>query len=194
MNEENVIDKTDDTKEEKFRLRTIVSDEDIMILRKESDPVVLAMGDNSGKAFPDKDTLELIQALRTYVVEHHGLGMSAIQLGVAKRVFVMRRPYNSDNIVTMINPRLLRGEGHSVKSEGCFSIPDLPSNVIGAKVKRMSSIFVEYTDEDGILYEEDMLVGMDARIFLHELDHLNGYLCLDDRTPTGKFMGWERLV
>lgn len=209
MKEENIIDKTGDVppsdheipmpsvkapkaEVEKFRLRTVVSDEDIMTLRKESEPVVLVLGDNSGRAFPDKDTSELIQALKDYTVEHNGLGMSAIQLGVARRVFVMRWPYSSDNIVTVINPQFIRGEGRSIKTESCFSIPDLPSNILGARVRRMSTIFINYTDEQGVIYEEEMLVGMTARVFLHELDHLNGFLMLDDKTSTGVFQGWER--
>ena len=118
--------------------------------------------------------------------------MAGVQLGVTKRIFVMRWPYNSDRLVTIINPRLIRGEGHSVKSENCFSLPDLPSNVNGARVKRMSRIFVHYTDEEGIEHGEEMLVGMDARTFQHELDHLDGFLMLDSKTPRGEFRGWER--
>ncbi len=193
MNEETTeTTKTEKQEEQKFRLRTIVSDQDIMTLREESVPVVFAVGDNSGKAFLDKDTTELIQALRDYVVENDGLGMAGVQLGETKRVFVMRWPFNGDKIVTIINPRLIRGEGHSVKAEGCFSIPEVPSNVIGARVKRMSMIFVDYTDEEGVNHNEEMLIGMDARVFLHELDHLSGHLMLDNKTPTGAFMGWER--
>lgn len=192
MNEE-TTETTETTEEEvKFRLRTIVSDQDIMTLREESVPVMFVVADNSGKACLDKDTQELIQALTDYVVENDGLGMAGVQLGVAKRVFVMRWPYNGDRIVTIINPRLIRGEGHSVKAEGCFSIPDVPSNVAGARVKRMSRIFVDYTDEEGVDHKDEMLVGMDARVFQHELDHLNGYLMLDNKTPTGEFRGWER--
>ena len=33
---------------------------------------------------------------------------------------------------------------------------------------------------------------MDARVFQHELDHLNGELMLDTKTQNGRFMGWER--
>ena len=194
MNEEKIETTKIEEEEEqnKFRLLTIVSDQDVMTLREVSDPVIFAMGDNSGKAWLDKDTQELVQALKDYVIENDGLGMAAVQLGVTKRLLVMRWPHSSDKIVTIINPRLIRGEGHSVKAEGCFSIPNLPVNVSGARVRRMSRIFVDYTDEQGVEIKEEMLMGMDARIFLHELDHLNGFLMLDDKTPTGEFRGWER--
>ncbi|MHA2063519.1 MAG: peptide deformylase [Candidatus Thorarchaeota archaeon] len=193
MNEEKTETPTTEEEEKKFRLLTIVSDQDIMTLRGVSEPVIFAIGDNSGKIWLDKDTQELIQALKDYVIDNDGLGMAAIQLGVQKRVFVMRKPFNSDNVIAIINPRLIRGEGKSTKAEGCFSIPNLPENVKGARMTRMSRIVVDYTDEEGIDHKEEMLVGMDARIFQHELDHLSGSLIIDDTTPTGKFRGWERL-
>lgn len=178
--------------EERWRLHTIVSDQDIMTLRETSEQVVFAIGDNSGKIRLDRDTQELIQALKDYVIDNDGLGMAAVQLGVKKRVFVMRKPFSSDNIITIINPRLIRGDGKSTKAESCFSIPNLPENVKGVRMTRMSHIVVDYADEEGIDHKEEMLVGMDARVFQHELDHLSGSLIIDDKTPTGKFRGWER--
>ncbi len=193
MNEEKTETTTTEEEEQKFRLRVIVSDQDVITLRKKSDPVVFTIGDSIGDAFLDSDTQELIQALKDYVVEHDGFGMAGVQLGVTKRVFVMRQPFNSDRIITIINPKLIRGNGHSIKAEGCFSVPNLPENVKGARVKRMSRIFVDYADEEGTYHEDEMFVGMDARTFQHELDHLDGFLMLDDNTPRGEFRGWERL-
>lgn len=192
MNEEKTETTTTEEEEVKFRLRTIVSDQDIITLRKESEPVVFVIQPSNLQPHLDEDAKELIQALRDYVIEHGGLGMAGVQLGVTKRIFVMRWPFSSDRIVTIINPRLIRGEGHSIKRENCFSLPDLPSNIGGARVKRMSRIFVDYTDEEGVEIKEEMLVGVDARTFQHELDHLNGFLMLDGKTPTGEFRGWER--
>ncbi len=190
MSEEQTETTTEE--EKKFRLHTIISDADVIILRKESEPVTFCLGDNSGKAYLDRDTQELIEALKEHVVENDGLGMAAIQLGVAKRIIVMRKPFNGERLVTLINPKLVRGNGQSIKAEGCFSIPNLPDGVKGARVKRQSTVIVNYTDEEGTNYEEEMFVGMDARVFQHELDHLNGELMLDDKTKNGRFMGWER--
>ena len=186
MNEEKTEATT--TEEAKFRLRTIVSDQDAITLREVSKPVAFTYGDNSGAAFLDKDTAELIQALKDYVVENDGLGMAAIQLGVAKRVFVMRQPFNGNRIVTIINPQIIRGNGSRIKGEGCFSVPNLPDSIGGVLVKRMTTIFVNYDDEKGERQTEEMFVGMDARIFQHELDHLNGITMLDDT----RFKGWDR--
>ena len=178
------------TEEQKFRLLEVTSDQDAMLLRKESEPVSFVIADNSGQSYLDNDTRELIQALKDYIIEHDGLGMAAVQLGVHKRVIVMRKPFSSDRLVVMINPKLLRGTGKSTKGEGCFSIK-LPGGTL-ARVERMSQIFVEFQDEQGETHTDEMLIGMDARIFQHELDHLNGYLMIDEKTPTGRFRGWQR--
>lgn len=188
MNEEST-ETTETEEEQKFRLRTIISDQDVMELRSVSEPVAFAVID-SGEVCLDKDTQELIQALKDYVIEHDGLGVAGVQLGVKKRVFVMRQPFSTDNLLVVINPTILRGEGHSVKGEGCFSIPDSPGV---AMVRRFSMIDVSYTDESGETHENEKLVGMDARVFQHELDHLDGILMIDAK-PNGRgFQSWRRL-
>ena len=178
MTEENQITETS-----KHRLITILNDQDTLLLRERSEPVSFAVLE-MGQLALDKTTSEAIKALKDYVSEHNGLGMAAIQLGVKLRLFVMRRPWNSNKIITVINPKILNGEGKAVKAEGCFSVP-LPQTVNGGLVERMSFINVSYENENGEQIE-DMLVGMDARIFQHELDHLNGKLFLDGK----KFRGW----
>lgn len=172
--------------EEKFRLRSIIVDEDAMFLRKESEPVSFGLGDSSGRAYLDGDTNELIQALKEYILEHDGLGMAAIQLGVQKRLFVMRKPWNSDNLLVVINPEIVNVHGKSKKVEGCFSLP-MPDNM-GAYVERPSQIDVRYLDKAGETHE-DTLFGMDARVFLHEFDHLQGKLMVDEP----HFQSWRRL-
>lgn len=188
MNEEKT-ETTTTEEEQKFRLRTIISDQDVLDLRKPSQPVVFAAGDNSGKVFLDSDTSDLVQALKDYVTQNDGLGMAAVQLGVHKRLFVMRKPFNSDNLLVVINPHIARREGHAVKGEGCFSLPETPGE---AMVRRASMIDVTYDDEEGVTHE-DTFVGMDARIFQHELDHLDGILMIDQKPNGWGFRGWRRL-
>lgn len=175
--------------EGKFRLRSIISNEDAMLLRIRSADVAFTIADNSGYAVLDAGTLELIQALKDYTVENEGLGMSAVQLGVLRRVFVMRKPWSTDNLLVVINPEVKNASGKSKKVEGCFSIP-MPDN-IGAYVERPSQINVEYYDERGEKHE-DLFVGMDARVFLHELSHLDGELIVNDKMKYGKFLGFRR--
>lgn len=193
MNEEPEKNEEVVTKEEvsKFKLRSVISDEDAMFLREHSKDVSIVIGDNSGNAILMPATRELILALKTYVSEHNGLGMAAVQLGVHDRVFVMRKPWNSNNLIAVVNPRLRRAQGMSKKTEGCFSIPS-PDGV-GAMVKRPSMIWVDYTNENGELLQDEMMVGMDARVFQHELDHLDGRLMLDSDLPRSSgFVRWVR--
>lgn len=177
-------DKTETTTEavEKFRLRTIISDADVIDLRKSSEPVSL-------EELGLDETQELIQALKDYVIKNEGLGMAAVQLGVHKRIFVMRRPFSSDHLQVVVNPRILRGTGKATKAEGCFSLPNTPADPM---VRRASTIYVTYNDEKGVLHEDDMLVGMDARVFQHEYDHLNGVLMIDVKPNGSGFRGWRR--
>lgn len=158
------------TEDNKFRLRSVVLDQDTMFLRGESKTINLDNG------IP-QETLEVIDALKKYVIEHNGLGMAAVQLGVQDTVFVMRKPWKTNNLVVVINPRIIRRQGKSKKAEGCFSLP-MP-NEMAPLVSRSSIIWVNFTDEDGVFYEEEMLVGMDARVFQHEYDHLKGVLAVD---------------
>jgi peptide deformylase len=166
----------------KSRILTILNDQDVMTLRQKSLPVEFPL---------DKDTLDLIESLKKILVERCGLGMSAIQLGVPRRIFVMRKPWSSTNIITVINPKILRGLGRSVKAEGCFSV-ELPADR-QALVARKSQIYVEYTDPNGTKFEEEFMIGMDARVFQHELQHLEGELMIDENTKYGEFVGISRV-
>lgn len=191
MNENNSKE-TEVVEVEKFRLLTVDTDENVNLLRRVSENVSFVAGDNSGNVYLDNDTQELIQALKDFVVENDGLGMSAIQLNVPKRVFVMRKPWNSNRLLTVINPTIIRSEGQSRKAEGCFSIPEMDG--VAGMVQRPSRIWVNFFDENGVEYKDELMVGMDARVFQHELDHLNGKLFIDNKLVRGgKFLGWTRV-
>ena len=168
---------------QKFRLRSVVLDEDALFLRRESDPVVFQSGQL------DEETQELITALKTTLLEKDALGLAAIQLGQLKNVFVMRKPFNSFNVLTVINPRIIHGgPKFSVRAEQCLSIDYLPNNIKGARVKRFSEVYVEFTDQNGEEHTDELFVGLDARVFQHEYDHLNGKLIIDEPG----FQGMER--
>ena len=74
----------------------------------------------------------------------------------------------------MINPHLLAHADETVTGwEGCLSIPG-----IRGKVPRYRAIKVEYTGRDGKLHKQE-LTDFVARIFQHELDHLDGIVFID---------------
>lgn len=130
------------------------------ILREVSKPFDFSLGDAEAIA----DLLE------SNLQEHNGLGISAIQLGVPVRAFAMRT--NPD--VVMFNPKIVDYSKETVAlDEGCLSFPGLY-----VKVERPRMIRARFTYKTGVT-DTMKLDGMTARIFQHELDHLDGRLFYD---------------
>jgi peptide deformylase len=104
-------------------------------------------------------------------VNHNGLGLAANQISLDAAVFVT---HIQQNLVTMINPTLDEVSDDKVlMTEGCLSDPGLY-----LKISRPDMIKVSWDDE---LTDrcEATLYGIDARVFLHEYDHLQGILFTD---------------
>lgn len=127
---------------------------------------------------PQIDPLKIFEELRDTMVEKRGVGLAAPQIGQPYRVFVMGNPDEKETIVGCFNPIITSviDETDVEMEEGCLSFPGL-----FIKIKRPRAIRVRYTTYDGstnaIKFE-----GMTARIFQHELDHLNGVVFTDRAT------------
>ena len=104
------------------------------------------------------------------MIKAEGIGISAIQVGVPIKLFLLDET-GTHNIIPIINPEILEKE-KVVKSfnEGCLSIPNFKKDV-----KRYKRIKVRYQDLDGNI-QERKLANRDAFIFQHEFDHLTGIL------------------
>lgn len=100
------------------------------------------------------------------MISYGGIGLAANQVGLPYRVFVMGSKDGSG--FACFNPEILESSGEEIYDEGCISFPGL-----FLKVKRAKSIKVKYTDMNGVEKTQDF-DGLTARIFQHELDHLNG--------------------
>lgn len=123
----------------------------------------------------DGDPKELISAMIKIMIENNGIGLAGPQVGVLKRVFVMGQ---GEKFFACINPEILSAEGEERGLEGCLSFPDLWMHV-----KRNKSVKVKYQMMSGE-WLENTLEGLAARVFQHELDHLNG-VCFDTKVgPT----------
>lgn len=124
----------------------------------------------------DKDLKKLAKDMIETMHATNGIGIAAPQVGVNARIFISA--INSDTRkpkeLVCVNPEVLyRSPEQVVAEEGCLSLPQKFGNV-----KRASEIFVRFYDLKG--KEQNLrLTGMDARVFLHELDHLNGVLFID---------------
>lgn len=106
-----------------------------------------------------------------------GIGLAANQVGLDMRAMLVTfnvENHKNQKIVAMINPEIIEESEHQVvMEEGCLSLPET-----FGKVKRPSKIKARWQNEKGNWCEKK-LTGWDARIFLHELDHLNGKMFID---------------
>ena len=124
---------------------------------------------------PPTDPIKLKEELIEKMFEEGGVGLSANQLGLEYRVFVMKGQ-NKEQSMFFANPELLEvSEETELMEEGCLTGG---CEGIFANIKRPSWIRARWQDENGEIKELEFS-GMTARCFQHELDHLNGILFID---------------
>ena len=117
----------------------------------------------------DLDRREISRILKENMVHYEGVGLSANQIGISERVFVMILHMETEEIITCFNPRIIKKYNDDVWfEEGCLSFPDEIINI-----QRPNRIVVKYEDEDKKDHKIK-LDGLAARVFLHEFDHLEG--------------------
>jgi peptide deformylase len=141
------------------------------ILRKKCEPI----------AEITDEIRELVQAMIQMMDESNGCGLAAPQVGYPIRLFVLRDYIVQDNgewtqaePKVFINPKLSDPSNEMIRdNEGCLSIPG-----IRLEVDRPLCITVEATDLNGVVFTET-IEGYNARIRMHENDHINGVLFID---------------
>jgi len=123
----------------------------------------------------------VVEQMLASALQANGVGIAAPQLSVSARIFIvasrptLRYPDAPEMTPTpMVNPQLLgQSDEREPGWEGCLSVPGLRGIVL-----RSRAIEVAYRDLDG-RYHRRELAGFVARIFQHELDHLDGALFVD---------------
>lgn len=116
-----------------------------------------------------QEVKDLVAEMKVKMVEWNGIGLAAPQVGHNIRVLVMQT--NVGQVQEMINPRISWMSPERVKiEEGCLSIPGEFQ-----WIERASKVRVKFETVDGE-YKYWCLHKMDARVFLHEYDHLEGIL------------------
>lgn len=132
---------------------------------------------------PSVDPIQLSKDLAETMLANNGIGLSANQVGLPYRVFVIK----SNPILACFNPIVVDdGEEELYLEEGCLSYPDL-----FIKIKRKKIIKVRYTEPSGQTITR-VFDGLTARIFLHEYDHLNGVDFIGRASPIHKEMGLKK--
>ena len=134
---------------------------------------------------------QLIENMFETMYAASGVGLAAPQINKSIRLFIVdTSPFKDDDspdhVVCkkiFINPKItsLNGESWSF-SEGCLSIPEVREDV-----KRLSEITIEYFDKDFNKHTE-IYDGLNARVILHEYDHIEGILFVDKISPLRKRM------
>ena len=115
------------------------------------------------------DRQELSNTLKESMIHHKGIGLSANQIGIWERVFVMIRDLEYNETITCFNPKILKeSKKRIVMEEGCLSYPDLFLDI-----ERPESVVIKYEDEDKKIHKMK-LDGLAARVFQHEYDHMEG--------------------
>ncbi len=106
----------------------------------------------------------------TLVDSGNGLALAAPQIGVQKQVVVWDL---GENPLAIVNPEVVESDGEWVYDEGCLSIPGLYVEML-----RPKTVLVRGVDLDGEIVEIEA-DELEARMFQHEIDHLNGVLMFD---------------
>jgi len=115
---------------------------------------------------PPEDPVALKAALIEKMEQLKGVGLSANQVGLPFRVFVMGLP---GNYFACFNPKIIgASKEKTIIKEGCLSLPG-----VVVALSRPAAVAVSYQDENGTAVVKE-LEGIGARVFQHEYDHMEG--------------------
>lgn len=130
------------------------------------------------KAKPVEEIDDYISRLAEKMIEMtlelEGIGLAGNQVGCIERIVVVVQDGDPDQAEAFINPRIVSQEGYYSDEEGCLSLPGLR-----CKVRRAAKVTVKATPastgEEIEIEAEDLM----AKVWQHEIDHLNGNLFVD---------------
>jgi peptide deformylase len=120
----------------------------------------------------DGALVKLVDAMYDTMYDAPGVGLAAPQVGVQKRFFVYDVNDDSGPHV-ILNPEVVATEGEWLFEEGCLSLPGLSFELVRPKLVTVQGVDLDGND---VTIQGDELLG---RVFLHEIDHLDGVLMLD---------------
>jgi len=113
---------------------------------------------------------QVLSQMSRLMYESSGVGLAAPQIGISEALFVADI---GSGLFKLVNPKIIEQDGTQSMEEGCLSLPG-----VSVEVERAARIVLEALDESGkpmVIEAEDLL----ARVFQHEVDHLNGKLILE---------------
>ena len=149
----------------------------------------------------DDNFLSQVEILREELTKgENAAGLAAVQLGIAKRFFGIKR--SDKKVEIYVNPKIIKTFGERVFPkmvdkdnkeddflEGCLSVPDFFGTV-----KRYFKIEIQWKELRGekFISKRKELSGFEAIVWQHEYDHLEGKLFIDYiKKEGGKFFRWN---
>ena len=141
----------------------------VLQIRTLPDPVLRQKAKRVTKV--DDSIQKLIDDMIDTLRANSGVGLAAPQIGIPLRIAVIEVP--GEEVITLINPGVIKREGERVLGEACLSVPGYHG-----EIKRSLIVKVKAQDRQG---KEIRLKGEDllAQVLEHETDHLNGTLYID---------------
>ena len=129
----------------------------------------------------DESIVDLAKQMFDTMYRSGGVGLAAPQVGRTVRLFIANptaKPGQQEGVY--INPEIINDEGSAESEEGCLSIPGLL-----CKIRRKHAVTIRAVNLDGETFTQDA-EDLLARIFQHEIDHLNGILISDKMSTVAK--------
>jgi peptide deformylase len=136
------------------------------VLRQQASPV----------ADLDGRLARLVDDMVATLYEAEGLALAAPQIGVQKRLWVYDM-HDDEGPKVVVNPVITESRGEWVHEEGCLSVPGLAWEITRPKEVHLTGLDL---DGNELSIDADELL---ARMFQHELDHLDGVLLIDRLAP-----------
>lgn len=125
-----------------------------------------------------KELLRLVPQMVKIMDTYEGIGLAAPQVGIRESMIIVK---DGENNLVFFNPKILKAsKKKGVEEEGCLSLPGL-----FVKVRRPFEVEVVAQDEKGQVLHI-VAEGLAARIFQHEIDHLNGKLIINRISPLSR--------
>ena len=123
----------------------------------------------------DQEIVTLAEEMKHALYKAPGVGLAAPQVGCSRRLILVdpTADKSAEHLTVIINPVIVQCEGSETGSEMCLSVPE-----VSVDVKRSSRIVVKGLDLSAREVEIEA-EGFLARIYQHEIDHLNGKVILD---------------
>lgn len=168
----------------------------IIKVREVGDPVLNKMSEEVDIININNDVLDIIEDLKATLIDGIGLGISAPQIGINKRIIVVGAKkenvrYNDAEdipLTAMIDPKWKKlSDETDIQFEARLSVP-----AIAGKVERFKDIKLEYYDEKGQKIQKE-IHGFFARLIQHECDHLDGFTLLNRVTDKDGFATKENV-